>query len=366
METGDRKGEGEGAINRKIGDIFNSLGEYQKAKEYYEKALAIRTETGEGKEQEYLNLGIVYGQLRKYRRAKEYLENVVRISIASGDRTLEAHATGSLAAVFAAVNDNQKAEEHPVKALTISRECGDRNAEGTLNVSRSNFYRSLGEFSKAEDYIEKAYSISSQIGNKMLEFQSLLSIALLKISQSEAVKAMKYLLQCIAKCEKIRTFLKANSELKMSVLEEHGTFPYNLLTDLLCYYGKFADAFSVEELGRAKVLAELMADKYSLESHISADPQSWFGIENVVRRESNSVFLYIAYKERKVLLWALKANGDTCCRKTDEVEVDTLIDEQVCDVEGIFKKSAAGFGVLPTANCEDRSLDDIFFLAFHL
>ena len=265
METGDRKGEG--AINRKIGDIFNSLGEYQMAKEYYEKALAIRTETGEGKEQEYLNLGIVYGQLRKYRRAKEYLEKVVRISIASGDRTLEAHATGSLAAVFAAVNDNQKAEEHPVKALTISRECGDRNAEGTLNVSLSNFYRSLGEFSKAEDYIEKAYSISSQIGNKML--------------------------------------------------------------------------------------AELMADKYSLESHISADPQSWFGIENVVRRESNPVFLYIAYRERKVHLWVLKANGDICFRKTDEVEVDTLIDEQVCDVEGIFKKSAAGFGVLPTANCED-------------
>ena len=50
--------------------------------------------------------------------------------------------------------------------------------------------------------------------------------------------------------------------------------------------------------------------------------------------------------------------------KTEEVEVDTLIDEQVCDVEGIFKKSAAGFGVLPTANCEDRSLDDIFFLPF--
>ena len=259
METGDRKGEG--AINRKIGDIFNSLGEYQKAKEYYEKALAIRTETGEGKEQEYLNLGIVYGQLRKYRRAKEYLEKVVRISIASGDRTLEAHATGSLAAVFAAVNDNQKAEEHPVKALTISRECGDRNAEGTLNVSLSNFYRSLGEFSKAEDYIEKAYSISSQIGNKML--------------------------------------------------------------------------------------AELMADKYSLESHISADPQSWFGIENVVRRESNSVFLYIAYKERKVLLWVLKANGDTCCRKTDEVEVDTLIDSKFAMWKEFSKRAPLALAFYP-------------------
>ena len=261
-----------------------------------------------------MNLGFVYCELRKYRRAKEYLDKVVGISIASGNRRLEAHATGSLAAVFASVNDNQKAEEHFVKALTISRECGCRNAEGKFNLSLGNFYRSLGEFSKAKDCIEKAYSISSLIGNKMFEFHSLLSFTLLKISQSEAGKAMKYLLQCIAKCEQIRTFLKGNSELKMSLLEEHGTFPYNLLTRLLCYYGKFADALSVEDLGRARVLAELMADKYSVESHISADPQSWFGIENVVRRESNSVFLYIAYKERKVLLWVLKANGDTCCR----------------------------------------------------
>ena len=363
MEIGDRKGEG--TINGYIGDIFRPLGEYQKAKEYFEKALAIRTETGEGKEREYLNLGIVYCELRKYRRAKEYLEKVVGISIASGNRRLEAHATGSLAAVFASVNDNQKTEEHFVKALTISRECGCRNAEGKFNLSLGNFYRSLGEFSKAKDCMEKAYSISSQIGDKMLEFQSLRSITLLKISQSEAGKAMKYLLQCIAKCEQIRTFLKGNSELKMSLLEEHGTFPYNLLTGLLCYYGKFADALSVEVLGRARVLAELMADKYSMESHISADPQSWFGIENVVRRESNSVFLYIAYRERKVHLWVLKANGDICFRKTDEVELDTLIDEQVCDVEGIFKKSAASFGVLPKANCEDRSLDDNVTTSLH-
>ena len=69
-------------------------------------------------------------------------------------------------------------------------------------------------------------------------------------------------------------------------------------------------------------------------------------------------FLYISYRDRQVLLWVWKTNGDICFRKTDEVKVETLIAEQVCEVEGIFKKSAACFGVLPTAKCEDRSLDD--------
>ncbi|XP_066015815.1 tetratricopeptide repeat protein 28-like [Pocillopora verrucosa] len=199
----------------------------------------------------------------------------------------------------------------------------------------------------------------------MTEFQSLLGITVLKISQFEVVEAMKYLLQGIEKYEKIRTLQKGNSEFKISLLEKHGTFPYKLLTYLLCDTGKFRDALYAEELGRARVLAELMADKYSAESHISADPRSWFGIENIARRESNSVFLYISYEDRQVLLWVLKANGDIFFRKTDQVKIDTLIAEQVCEVEGVFKKSAKCFGVLPTANCEDRSLDDNVTTSLH-
>nr|XP_058965701.1 uncharacterized protein LOC131792342 [Pocillopora verrucosa] len=199
----------------------------------------------------------------------------------------------------------------------------------------------------------------------MAEFQSLLLISVLKISQFEVVEAMEYLLQGIEKYEQIRTLQKGNSGFEISLLEKHGTFPYKLLTHLLCRTGNFRDALYVEELGRARVLAELMADKYSAESHISADPRSWFGIENIARRESNCVFLYISYEDRQVLLWVLKANGDIFFRRTDEVKIDTLIAAQVCEVEGVFKKSAECFGVLPEGNCEDRSLNDNLTTSLH-
>ena len=191
----------------------------------------------------------------------------------------------------------------------------------------------------------------------MTEFKSLLSITQLKVSQSQVVEAKEHLLQCIGKYEQLRSFLKGNKEFEISLLEAHGSFPYHLLTTLLCNTGKFQDALYVEELGRARVLVECMAEKFSVESHISADPQSWFGIENIVKKESNCVFLYISYRERQVCLWVLKANGDISFRVTDKVKDSTLIPEKVCNVEGIFKKSAASFGVLSTANCEDRSLD---------
>ncbi|XP_022806091.1 tetratricopeptide repeat protein 28-like [Stylophora pistillata] len=74
--------------------------------------------------------------------------------------------------------------------------------------------------------------------------------------------------------------------------------------------------------------------------------------------------MHISYAQRYVLFWVLKANGDTCFRQT-EAKVNTLDAEQVCDVEGIFKKCAAGFGVLPTANCEDRSLYDGVTTSLH-
>ena len=365
IEIGDIRGEGN--INRKLGVVFQSLGEYQTAKEYHKKALAIAIEIGDrkGEGSTYSSLGDVYFALGKNRKAKEHLDKAVDVGLAIGDRYLEAQATQSLAAVFASVNDYQKAKEHCEKALTFCRECGTRELEAGIYLSLGNIYQSLGESGKAEDYLEKACSISSQIGHKMTEFQSLLRITWLKVSQSELVEANECLLRCIRKYEQIRSLLKGNSEFEISLLEECGTSPYQLLTDLLCRTGKFRDALYAEELGRARVLAGFMADKYSLESHFTTDPQSWSGIEKSVKTESNCVFLYVSYRERQVLLWILKGNGDIFFRATDEVDIDTLIAEQVCDVEGVFKKSAAGFGVLPEANCEDRSLNDNVTTSLH-
>ena len=85
----------------------------------------------------------------------------------------------------------------------------------------------------------------------------------------------------------------ANDEFKTSFLEDSGIFPHKLLSSLLCDTGNVRDALYVEELGRARGLSDLMAEKYSVETHISANPQSWFGIENIFREKNNCTCLYI-------------------------------------------------------------------------
>ena len=55
--------------------MFGSLGQYDKAEEYLQKALVIRTEIGDrgGEASCYGNLGTVFKSLGQYDKAKEYL-----------------------------------------------------------------------------------------------------------------------------------------------------------------------------------------------------------------------------------------------------------------------------------------------------
>ena len=70
-----------------MGSVFISLGEYDKAKKYLEKALAIRIKIGDetGEATSYRNLGTVFQSVGEYDKAKEYLEKALAIRIQIGD-----------------------------------------------------------------------------------------------------------------------------------------------------------------------------------------------------------------------------------------------------------------------------------------
>ena len=357
IEIGDKQGEG--TSYAMLGTLFYSLGECQKAKEYYEKALAINIEIGDkdGERASYANLGATFCSLGIYRKAHEYQEKALAITIEIGDRKGEGRIYANLGVVFDSLGNHEKAKNYFKKALVISKEIGDRCGEEAAIRSLGNVFRSLGKYDAAEEYLEKARLISSDTDDNMAAFKILVSFTILKLSQSKLQEAISYLVKCLEKYEKLRNFLKGNDEFQISLLEKHGTFPYKLFSSLLCDTANPRDALYVEELGRARNLAEFMADKFSVENHISANRESWFGIENILSRESNCACLYISYYERDVLLWVLKTNGDIYLR-TSNVNEDTLRAESVVDVEGILNKSFKSFGILPKSKCEDRSLDD--------
>ena len=156
----------------------------------------------------------------------------------------------------------------------------------------------------------------------------------------------------------MRGFLKDNDQFKTSLLEKHGNFPYKLLSKLLSSTGKTRDALYVEELRRARGLADFMAAKYSVEELISGNPQSWHGIQTIITKETNCTCLYISVEKEHARYWILKVSGAIhFSRKKVSLE-KRVVTRLVPDLDQYFTESFRSLGILLQQNCEDRSLDD--------
>ena len=359
-EIGDR--EGEASCYGNLGAVFESLGQYDKAKEYNQKALVITTEIGDrqGEASCYGNLGTVFYSLGQYDKAKEYHQKALVIRTEIGDREGEASCYGNLGTVFQSLGQYDKAKQYLQKGLVITTEIGDKKGKAAHLTNLGGVSRTVGDYEASEVCLEKALYISRDIGDGREEFEILREYAILHLSQNKIKDSLSCLHLCIEKYEELRYFLGANDEFKTSLLEHSGIFPYKLLCILLCDTGNARDALYVEELGRARGLSDLMAEKYSVETHIFANPQSWFGIENILRTKNNCTCLYISYFQNLLHLWILKTSGVLHHRRisVEENLVQAGLPKDL-SLSQFLDDNFRGLGILPTKDCEDRSLNTI-------
>ncbi|XP_020615829.1 tetratricopeptide repeat protein 28-like isoform X2 [Orbicella faveolata] len=358
IEIGDRKGEA--ADYGSLATVFLSLGEYVKAKEYLEKGIKIRIEIGDrqGEAADYGNLGHVFQSLGEPIKAKEYLEKALAIDREIGDRNGEAGICSNLGSVFQSLGEYVKAKDYLKKALAMTIEIGDRNGEAATYLILGVVFVCLGEYGKATKYLEKSLSISRDIEDAEKEFQCLNHLGLIKLLQGKIQEAVNCLQLSIKKSEHLRNFLQDNDQFKISFSDVYLS-PYHILSVLFCSTGNHNDALYAEELGRARALADLMADQYSIgNKQMSSNPQSWIGIENIMRNETNCACLYITYYAHYLFLWILKTSGVIHFRQITANE-DIFCGGLVPKLEDFFSKSFRSFGILPEEDCEDRSLNSV-------
>ncbi len=363
MEIGDRAQEA--IFYGNLGSVFISVGEHVKAIEYLEKGLVILVEIGDraGEAVQYGNLGSVYRAKRKYGESKKFLEKALAIFMEIGDRAGEAAVYGNLGNWFGALGDDLKAKEYYEKALAIMMQIGYRAGEAAVYRDLGVVCQSLKKYITSEEYLEKALSISKDIRDGEIEFQCYCFLSWTKLSQGESKEALSNLFRGIEKCEDLRGFNADSDEIKISFADMH-VFPYENFSGLLCDAGNINNALYVVELGRARSLADLMATQYSAEKPISANPQSWICIENIMMKESNCTCLYISYHAQEVFLWILKTSGVISFRKIT-VDKKTLykrlpkLAENLDEFFAIMAKRFRSFGIVPEEVCEDRSLNDI-------
>ncbi len=355
IETGDRVGVATSYGN--LGTLFHYLGEYNEAKKYFEKALVMRVEIGDraGEAADNGNLGTVFCCLGKYDKAKEHHEKALGIVIEIGDREGEGHCYRNLGILTKHLGEYEKAKELYNKSLSIAVAIGDRGAEAVNYGYLGTLFHSLGEHVMAEGYLEKALSISQDIGDADCEFRCFCGLALVKLSQDETQKARDYLVHSINKSEVLRGFLRDNDQFKIAHSDGH-VFPYQDLSQFFCFHGNVNNALYVLELARARALADLMANQYTVEIQISANPQSWIGIENVMKKESNCACLYISYYEKTVFMWILEKSGSIHFREK-KVDENITAAGLVCSLSNRLSKSFRNLGILSQKDCEDRSFN---------
>ena len=339
METGNRAKEMESY--RDLGHMFSKLGENAEAAEYYKKASAIKIRMeGCGRQheaQDYISLGTISLSFDKYGDAIRSYDKALAIRKKIGDRRGEAECHFHLGVVFQTINNTAKAKECHEKALAIATEIGDREMEGACFHRLGRVHESLGECVMAEEYLKKALSISKDIGDGQTEFHCYLSLALTKLSEQKLEDAFSYLDQSTGKFEELRGLLGDSDLFKISFADKNAV-PYRQLSSLFCHVGNPREALYAAELGRARALADLMETQYSAQPIISADQQSWTGLENVMKKEGNCACLYISYFGNRVMLWILKKSGIVSLReiKVDEKTLHTRLGEVARNLDEFF------------------------------
>ena len=352
-KIGNRKGEA--ACHAALGIIFLNLGEYVKAKEHCEKALAIAGEIGDRRIEAkcYSRLGCISLRLGEHVKAKEYCDKGLAIAWKTGERRTEAECYSGIGILSLSLGEHVKAKEHCEKALAIAEKIGDRETEALCYGKLGKIFLYLSEYVKAKECFEKALEWSRKHGIKEDESLCclLLSICMFKLGNIWEDKSNIF--ASINEREILRG-LQVQDKYKISYFD-HVVSYYRVASHLLSKSSFLHEAFYLEEYGRARALADLMAAQYSVQNEIPVTPQRWDDIESIVKKECNCTCLYISYCKQWITFWVLKAESPLLFRQINvsDVFVGKGSVSRVADLlsREIYREVLC----LASEQCEDRS-----------
>ncbi|MCP4349761.1 MAG: tetratricopeptide repeat protein [Desulfobacterales bacterium] len=170
-EATEEKDENVAALLNELGYVYWQLGDYRKAREYYEKALAIDINVfGDNHPNiaiDYNNLGAAYHDLGEARKATEYYEKAlaIDINVFGENHPKVAIRYNNLGEACRITGKVHKATEYYEKALAIDINVfGENHPDVAIDYNNLGAaYRALGDAYKATEYYEKALAIDINV-----------------------------------------------------------------------------------------------------------------------------------------------------------------------------------------------------------
>lgn len=166
---------GEGLSLSNLGLVAYSLGNYDQAIQYYERAKILRGQARDPGEANTLNnLGDAYRALRDYRTALVSYRQALFISEQSVDRPNQFRALEGLTQAFYGLGQNSNASRTLDQRLALALE--QKNSRQIISALKSlaQYYRAKKDDAAADGYYQQALAVAREIGD-LQEQQGLLT-----------------------------------------------------------------------------------------------------------------------------------------------------------------------------------------------
>ena len=172
-----RSPQGRAAVLNNIGQLYDSLGDWEKEIRYYQEALAIDRAEKDGPDMARTlnNLGLAYQRSQDGGRARQSYHQALQIARENKERRTEAQALSNLGYLELSLG-------HPSRALAPCRQAlelagDDREVESAARTALGAAYRELGQLPEAAAELEKALAISRERGDGIREANVRLNLA---------------------------------------------------------------------------------------------------------------------------------------------------------------------------------------------
>ena len=199
--------EEEAAVACRIGEVYDLRGNYEKALDYFDRALAIREKIGDqaGLAGSLDTVGNVHFRRGNYEKALEHYRRALAIREKIGDQASIAGSLNHIGNVHGFRGEYEKAHECHVTALAIREKVGDQaSIAGSLN-NLGNDHLLRGDYDKALKYYWRAVPISERIGHLQFLSNHLYNIGNVYSRRGDYDKALEHQGQALAIREKIGT-----------------------------------------------------------------------------------------------------------------------------------------------------------------
>ena len=229
VETGNKQRLGE--VNEGLGSIYHNRGKYNKAIGFYQKAIKIFEEIGYKRGIGMANhyIGKIFLEITQYDKAARYLLKSENILKEIGDKKTLFGVYTALAMLKCkrSLVETEKSQygelqkevlEYVDRSLNFVKELGSRPDMASCCFAHGNIYASIGNFKKAEENFKKAIKIYEELNQRKFLADAYLEYAkMLKKGALKGIYSQGLVDEYFKKAREIYKQLKLNNKIKECV-----------------------------------------------------------------------------------------------------------------------------------------------------